>query len=365
MKLKLTLLAIKNSIGIHIAAVILLSLLFFSEVNLYHYFLMSSINHNDINSSSLANSSYTFDLTSGMNQNDLEILDKELSDLYIYEDIVITGCQMTNEEIKKENPSAGNDDDLVVISFYPSISKLHNFKSFETNERYSANKNDDIIGMRIGHVFTDNCCVIEGKEYKVVRAIYGFNSYRYNDSWDVMCVPYNDFWDISSNCTRITIEFSKKLNDDQLDEVLELVRKRSNIDSIVSPQRSIDVSFSLIEDNTLNFIVVFIVMVVATTCILPIIKYCLWKRHYEFSSYRMCGADYSFIRTCEFIHVSIIGISSIILGTIISINKLNTDGFIIVLLLSSVLFFIRLFFEVLIDSNCSQNIMEVNRKWKL
>jgi len=344
--------AIKQNIIINAIAALLLAFLFYTELNLCHYFYYDWSVIKARENIDFSGSTYSFILDTPIDRYKLErLMNDYTGTLPQYEDVVITD---------RINESEHSTD---LVAFYDGISIFHRFVSFDSNERLT----DKVLSS--GNVIGSNesgeepTRVINGKSYRLVRQVTNLKAYA--DWSEVLCCSYEEFFKITDNVDKICFEYQNALSKSEINELEKCIEKYATIKAHIIPDSEIQESINTIGNIIYPIVEVFLVMAVVSTCVLPIIRYCLMKRHHEFRSYRMCGASNRFIVSCEITHVLVIGISSMLLGILLSLNNFKTRGFWLMLLLCVILFLLRLLIEVLIDSRASYATTEVNKKWRL
>ncbi len=351
--IKSTLSAIRSNLFINVIACILLAMLFVAEVNLYYTIYYNEFVVQERLRTNLSDYSYTYIFSDLIGKDDLDDIVKSVSGSGInYEDIVVAGILPEDEE--------GNSREL--LCFYGGISNLHDFRSKMSHERF----NDDLFE-RGDVLVTTNVILcdeyeLNGKNYRLVQQVEGLASYG-QAMFSLFCSS-NEFFNVSEGVYRITFEFKAPIAPSDYDILNDAVSSKANIYNELKPSTSAGRAIETIGLSYSNIIKVFIIMVIVTTCVIPIIRYCLWLRRYEFRSYRVCGADASYITFCEVSHVAILGIMAVILGCIFSIQTLFTEGFWIMLLITIALFILRLLAEILISGKSNENIVEVNERWR-
>lgn len=351
MILRSTLSAIKKDWLLNLVVIGLLSLLFCSELSMYHYLYYRSTVIEERSNTNLAASTYT--VTFG-NPIDKDTLDKLLTDIpdnvKMYEDIVLR-YRMAEDVISTD-----------LICFYKGMSVLHDLRSEETKERFTDKlmSSEDVIG--IMSLDINDKMEIKGKEYRIVQEIRDLNYYA--DRSEVLCCSSSEFWRIADATDRIYFEYRAPLDNQRSAELKQYVEQFGKV-VYKTPDVEFVKTVKTVKDISVELVEIILIMFLITTCVLPIIRYCLWKRHYEFASFRICGADQSFIRSCELIHVLILGVTAVLIGTLLIWNSIQTRGFWILLITGIVIFMLRILLEVVIDSRSSSKIMEVNKKWRL
>ena len=346
---KATLTAIKAKWLINLTACIILALLFVAEVNLYYMVYYNAYLVDEKHRTDFTDSTYSFSFIGQVCKDDLDILTDSISG---YENIIISG--------RLPNDVDGASREL--ICFYGGISSIHDFRSELTHEKFNESlfEQRDVLATD-SYVFYDEC-ELNGKMYKLIQKVKGLTDYAYSDV-PLFCST-EEYFNITDDIYRITFEYNAPLSNSELDQLVNTVSSRHNIDSVIFPESVNERALETIRLNYGSLFLCFIVMIVITTCVIPIIRYCLWLRRYEFRSYRVCGADASYITFCEVSHVAILGLLAVILGCIISIKTLFTEGFWIMLLITVALFILRLLAEILISGKSNENIVEVNERWR-
>ena len=344
--------AIKSKWLINITACVLLALLFAAEVNMYYMVYYNSYLIDEKHRTDFTDSTYSFVFKGQAGKGDLDyVLDSLSGSVSHYENIIISGKLPDDDEGSRE-----------IISFYGGISSVHDFRSALTHERFSDNLFDqgDVL-VTDTYLFSDEY-KLNDKNYKLIQRVSGLSDYAYSDI-PLFC-SQEEFFKITDSIYRITFEYNSTLSSSDFDKLLNTISSRLTIDSMILPQTANERAVETIMLNYGSLFFCFIVMIVITTCVIPIIRYCLWLRRYEFRSYRVCGADASYITFCEVSHVAILGIMAVILGCIFSIQTLFTEGFWIMLLITIALFILRLLAEILISGKSNENIVEVNERWR-
>jgi len=346
-----TLSAIRKDWLINIVAIMLLSLLFCSELSLYHYMYYRSYVIDERNNTNLAASTYTVSFEDPVSRDMLDrILNGMPGTCGMFEDVAIRH-RMVDDVISTD-----------LISFYHGMSPLHDFRSEDTGEKFTNQlmESENVIGTV--DIDINETKVIEGKEYRLVQCIRDLN--YYSDRSEVFCCSESEFWRLSDKVDRLYIEYRMPLSGNETMELKQYLRQFGNI-TFQTPDVEFVRSVKTVSDIAIELVEIIIVMFIITTCVLPIIRYCLWKRHYEFASYRICGADQSFIISCELTHVLFLGLISVIIGTLLIWGSIQTRGFWLLLIAGILIFLLRILLEVVIDSRSSSKIMEVNKKWRL
>ena len=351
MIIKSTLSAIRKDWLINLIAIILLSLLFSSELSMYHYLYYRHSVIEVRNNTNLAASTYVVTLKNSIDRKKLDTLLEHMPDnVKGYEDIAI--CYRMNEDVISTD----------LICFYKGMSKLHDFRSTETNERLTDKLMITESVMGTVSIDINNKMSINGKEYRLVQCIQDLNFYA--DMSDVFCCSSSAFWTIADKVDRIYFEYRTPLDNKETDALKRYINQLGDVD-FKEPDIEFVKTVKTVEDIAIELVEIILFMFLITTCVLPIIRYCLWKRHSEFAAFRVCGADQSFISKCELVHVLILGMISVFLGTIIMWNSIQTRGFWMLMVICIFMFNIRVLIEVIIDSRSSSNIAEVNKKWRL
>ena len=346
---KATITAIKSKWLINLVACVILALLFVAEVNMYYMVYYNAFLVDDKHRTEYTDSTYSFAFKDHVGNADLDLLTDNISG---YENVIISG--------KLPDDIDGASREL--ICFYGGISPIHDFRSELTHEKFNEDlfEQGDLLATD-SYVFYDEC-ELNGKKYRLIQKVSGLMDYAYSDV-PLFCST-DEYFKISDDIYRITFEYNAPLSNSELDQLVNTVSSRLNIDSVIFPESVNERALETIRLNYGSLFLCCIVMIVITTCVIPIIRYCLWLRRYEFRSYRVCGADASYITFCEVSHVAVLGIMAVILGCIFSIQTLFTEGFWIMLLITIALFILRLLAEILISGKSNENIVEVNERWR-
>lgn len=366
--LRLTISAVKNDIVINIIASILLSLLFFSEVSLYHFFYYNYDVVERRRTTDFTNATYSVSYEEKLSFDKLdELLDEMGRNIKNYEDVVV------NSEIISDAYQSSE-----LICFYKGISPLHRFRSelssdilndkvLNTGNVVGTNElgffHDDENGT--GDAELDSTYVIKGKKYRTICVHKLVNYQTPYKAEHVICMSATEFKKYSDGVYTIHFEYVEPLSSGSVNELKSYLGKYGTVKEFIVPASEVTKSVETIGQIAEYVIGIAVAMFVVTTCVLPIISYCLWKRRFEFASYRMCGASQGFISRCELIHVLLLGITAVILGTVLSYKNLQTKGFWLMLSFCTVIFLIRILIEAYIKSRASANVMEVKKKWRL
>lgn len=348
---KSALIAIKNDWVINGITVILLTLLFCSEISMYHYIYYRSTVIEQRNNTNIAASTYIVSFNEPISKEHLDqLLNGIPKDVSTYEDIVI--------RYRMKEATISTD----LICFYKGISNLHEFKSNITKEKLTDKlmSSGNIIG--IPDIDISDRKVIEGKEYRLVQNIQALSYYA--DNSEVFCCSPAVFWVLSQKIDRIYFEYKNPLKNQDIETLKKYIEQFGAI-RFNKPDIEFVKTVKTVEDVAIELVEIIIIMFIVTTCVIPIVRYCLWKRHYELASYRICGANQSFIRTSELLHVGMIGIIAIIIGMLLLWRSIQTRGFGVMIVIGIVIFILRILIEVMIDSKETSRIIEVNERWRL
>ena len=353
---KITMSAIKNRFLINAVAILLLSLLFCAELSLYHYFYYDYVVVQARYRTDFSRSTYTFEFAEPLEPEQIDTIIKNLPDpLGQYEDIVL--CNMSQD---------GEDIGINMICYYDGMSPLHDLKSDDSSQVV----NNDIIETQNLVATNDFDAVgsveINGSKYRLIQYVKGLNGYvNEGIPTTVLLCSKQVFMNGTDGIDKVFFEYRSPLSNNESDSLIRYIETYANVKNSIIPQGDISDTVDAIGNIYEGIIEAILVMFIITTCVLPIIRYCLWKRHHEFRSYRMCGADQSFIVTCEMAHILILGLGAVAAGTLLSAKYIQTRGFWLLYIIGVVVFILRLLIEVMIDSRSSSKIMEVNKKWKL
>lgn len=348
-----TLTAIKNKWLINLISCVLLALLFVSEINLYYTLYYNAFIVQERYRSNLSDSTYSFALNESIDQKTFKaFLDSLSGDLSEYEDVVIASPISDSEEGMTRE----------IICFYGGISLLHDFKSSLDHTRLnnSAFESGAVLGTN-GLILSDNY-QLNGKTYKLIQQISDLNAYV--SSEEPLFCSDKEYFDFTDNVSRVIFEYKRSLSIAEYNALNKAVNDYASVTSATKPETSSERAMYTIGELSGPLMAAFIVMIIVTTCVVPIVRYCLWLRRYEFRSYRVCGADTSYITLCEVCHVCILGIISIIFGVLISCSMMAVKGFWVMMLIAIVLFILRLVTEVLIAGSGKGNVLEVNERWR-
>jgi len=349
--IKMTLVAIKQNILINVITLFLLSALFCAELSLYYYFYYSYSVIEARKNTNFQNSTYIIEFDNSITKNTVdEIIAGIPTEIKDYEDVVI----------RKRLVESDSSTDL--ICFYNGMSLLHDFKSDSTLEPINDRvfETEKVLGAN--EMYIKSSREFEGVKYRIIELVSGLTAYTSNS--EVFCCSSDEFWRITSNIDRIYIEYKTPLNKKNIQYLQQYFETFTN-KPVISPSQEIERSIISISNISSYIIEVMLFMFIVTSCVIPIINYCIGKRHYEFSAYRMCGASQSFISYAEMFHILMLGTGSIIIGSVLLNFMFDTTGFWIIWLFTVVIFIVRQLLEALIDSKSSKNIVEVNKKWKL
>ncbi len=356
--MKSTLMALKHNVIINSLAIVLLSLLFYSELSLYHYYYYSYTVVKERQNTDFSKSMYTFELSKEVSFGELDdLLDGMPSELRNYEDIVIRKPLMSDDE--------SNTD---IICFYNGMSPLHSFKSSISAEIITNEILESQEVLASNDINLSNKMRIGNETYRVIQGIPGLSTYIFNPSGNkptvVLCGSNDTFSAYSNGTDIICIEYKSPLVPSMVNRLQSYFYNKVDVKSFVEPIDEITDSVDTIRNITFEIVEIILAMFIITTCVLPIIRYCLWKRYYEFSAYRMCGASHSYVQACKLMHTFILGTGAVIIGILLSWKSLQTRGFWLVLLLCIFIFYFRILLEVIIDNKSSTNQMEENKVWR-
>lgn len=160
MIIKSTLSAIRKDWLINLIAIILLSLLFSSELSMYHYLYYRHSVIEERNNTNFAASTYIATFKTPIDRIKLDkLLENIPENLGIYEDVVI------RYRLKEDAISTD------LICFYKGMSILHDFRSSDTNERFTDKlmANESVMGTSSFDI--NNKTSINGKVYRLVQDI--------------------------------------------------------------------------------------------------------------------------------------------------------------------------------------------------
>lgn len=349
--IRLTISAIRNNLFLNIVAVFLMSLLFFAEMGLYYYSYYKWSIIDVRNNTNFAESSYTFEFEKPL---DRSRLDKMLSE---YPDSI---AKAEDTVISANDHS---DDSSDYVCFYGGMSIIHDMRSKSLNQKFNDKKIEDGKSVGLARLSMDETVVLGGKKYNVIPDVEGLKAY--GRRMFTYCLPDNEYFNVVSGAERIVFEYTGALNEHDYEDLKSYVEKSGKVVNVIKPKANTEKAAENIKSNLAFIALIALVMFLITPCILPVIQYCLSKRHYEFSSYRMCGATKMFIVRCELIQVLLLGIASVAIAAPLIYSFLNAPGFWVMCIVGIFIFLFRLLIEVFVDSKSSGNIMEVNKKWRL
>ncbi len=350
--LKATLTAITSKWIINLTACVLLAMLFAAEINIYYTIYFNDYVVQERLRTNLSDNCYTFLLSDTINKDVVDEILKTVSKEVPFEDVVI-GHKIPDDD-------DGNSREI--MCFYDGISILHDFRSDMSHEKFNDKTFDKGNVLVTNNIMLSDEYELNGEKYKLIQQVTSIGTY--GQSMIPLFCSSDIYFKISDGVDNISFEFRKPLNVLDFNKIKSSVASHARIYKEIRPSTSAEKAIETIGINYQSIVLVFIIMIVVTTCVIPIIRYCLWLRRYEFRSYRVCGADASYITFCEVSHVAILGIMAVILGCIFSIQTLFTEGFWIMLLITIALFILRLLAEILISGKNNENIVEVNERWR-
>ncbi len=347
---KSTMAAISHNFFINVMTVLLLSMLFYSELNLYHYCYYSYTVIKARQQTDFSRSTYTFEFKHPM---DLLTLDSALKQipagLRDYEDIVVL-----------KRITTGGEANTALISFYKGMSPLHSFVSDHSSEMITENLLDSQRILATNEFGMSSTLQLNEDTFRIIQNVHGLNSYVPDHEYDtppvILCGSPDVYNDNASDVDVLFIEYRTPLTDDEASILCDFWGNYSDI-TATKPTPGIVDSLDTIKGVSFELVEIFLTMFIVTACVLPIIRYCLWKRVYEFTSYRICGASRSFVFLCKMLHVIILGSLAVAIGVLLSWTDLRTRGFWVMMIISVFIFIARLLLEVM--------IVEENKKWIL